>query len=155
MAAFTAHNHSEATVEHPLDRLWEVLTDPGTVQKLTPLVRRITADGERWHWELTAIPVLTHRVQPAFTEVMRLQPKKRISFSHDEARTEEFVAADGEYSLRKVEGGTHLTIDLTITARLPLPRLVAPAVQGVMHAVMTQMGNGFASALERHLSRGS
>jgi carbon monoxide dehydrogenase subunit G len=156
MAAFTAHNHSEATVEHPVDRLWDVLTDPATVQRLTPLVHRITARGDRWHWELTSIPVLTHRVQPAFTEVMALEPKQRITFSHDETRArDEFVAADGVYRLREVESGTHPEIDLTIRARLPLPRIVAPAVEGVMHAVMTQMGNGFATALERHLRRGS
>jgi carbon monoxide dehydrogenase subunit G len=156
MAAFTAHNSSQATVEHPLDRLWEVLTDPGTVQRLTPLVRRITAHEDRWHWELTTIPVLTHRVQPAFTEIMELDPKKQISFVHDDARAkDEFVAADGIYTLREVERGTHLAIDLTIRARLPLPRLVSPAVEGVMHAVMTQMGNGFAANLERHLRRRS
>ncbi len=155
MTAFTARNRSEATVPYPVDRLWGVLTDPALVCRLTPLVRRITADGDRWHWQLTTIPVLTHRVQPAFTEVMVMEPTSRISFSHDESRTEEFAAADGHYTLREVPDGTRLTIDLAITARLPLPRLVSPAVTTVMSAVMTQMGNGFATALDRHLRQGS
>jgi len=155
MASFTAHNHSEATVGHSLDRMWEVLTDPSTVQRLTPLVRRITADGDRWHWSMVSLPVLSKRVQPAFTEIMHYQPKSRISFSHDDSRTDEFVSADGSYTLAEVGGGTHLTIDLTITADLPLPRLTAIAVETVMRAVMTQMGNGFAANLERHLAQGS
>ena len=50
-----------------------------------------------------------------------------------------------------VDGGTHLSIDIDITARLPFPKIMGPAVRTAMTVVMTQMGNGFARNLDKHL----
>lgn len=151
MNSFSARNVSEETVPYDVDALWEVLTDAKTLQKLTPLVHRITPDGDRWLWEMTSVPVLNQKFKPVFTALMDFDPKKGISYSHDPARSDELVAVDGIYTLTPVDGGTHLSIDIHITARMPFPKAMGPAVRSVMTVVMTQMGNGFARNLDKHL----
>lgn len=151
MNSFSARNASTAMVPYSVDALWEVLTDPTTLQRLTPLVHRITPDGDRWRWEMTSVPVLNQVVRPVFTALIRFEPTQRISYSPDPARSEELVAVDGVYTLAPVEDGTHLSIDIEITARMPFPRVMGPAVRAAMNVVMNQMGNGFARNLDRHL----
>ncbi len=153
MSTFSVRRVSEATVLHPPDTVWSVLTDPDALVGLTPLVRRITVDGDRWHWQLVTVPVLSERVQPAFTEVMAFEPAERITFSPAPERPEEISTVDGVYALRPAEEGTRLSIDLTVGLRLPLPRLASPAVRTAIGVVLTQMGDGFARNLEHHLSQ--
>lgn len=155
MHTFSARNVSEETVPYDVDALWAVLTDPSTVQQLTPFVRRITPDADRWFWELTSIPVLGKKFRPAFTAIMDFQPEQRISYEHDPSRTDELAAVNGVYTLTPVDGGTHLAIDITVEARLPFPGLMSPAVRTGMTVVMTQMGNGFARNLAAHLGSSS
>ena len=50
--------------------------------------------------------------------------------------------------------GTRLAIEMTVTARLPLPSLAAPAVHAVMHQVLDRMGDRFAANLLAELDRG-
>lgn len=151
MNSFSARNVSEETVPYEVDALWEVLTDAKTLQKLTPLVYRITPDADRWLWELTSIPVLNKKFKPVFTALMTFEPKTRIAYAHDPARTEELAAVEGIYTLTPVDAGTHLSIDIVVTARLPFPKVMGPAVRTAMTVVMTQMGNGFARNLDKHL----
>ncbi|MBD2759521.1 SRPBCC family protein [Yimella sp. cx-573] len=151
MNSFSARNVSQETVPYDIDTLWSVLTDVKTLQELTPLVRRITPDGDRWKWELTSIPVLNQKFQPVFTALMTFDPKTRISYAHDPARTDELAAVEGIYTLTPKDEGTHLRIDITVTARMPFPKVMGPAVRTAMNVVMTQMGNGFARNLEKHL----
>ncbi len=153
MSTFSVRRVSEATVDHPPEAVWAVLTDPEALERLTPLVRRITVDGDRWHWQLVTVPVLSESVQPAFTEVMDFEPHERITFSPAPDGPEEMSSVDGVYELRPAETGTHLGIDLTVGVRLPLPRLVSPAVRTTIGVVLTQMGDGFARNLERRLSQ--
>ena len=60
---------------HPRDLVWDVLTDPATVARLTPMVRSITAKGDLWHWQLVKIPVLGQSFELGFTEAMTYDPK--------------------------------------------------------------------------------
>ena len=154
MATFSATKTSEATVSHPRDLVWEVLTDPATVARLTPMVRSITADGDRWHWQLVRIPVLGQSFELGFTEAMTYDPKSTIIFSHAPPQQgKELAGTDGRYDLSDAdgEGATRLRIALTVSVDLPFPRLARPAIQATMHGVLAAMGSGFARSIEKEL----
>ncbi|GAA4114861.1 hypothetical protein GCM10022415_11020 [Knoellia locipacati] len=152
MATFSATKTSEATVAHPRALVWDVLTDPTAVARLTPMVRSITATGDRWHWQLVRIPVLGQSFELGFTERMSHEPKTRITFSHDPDGHER-AGTDGRYDLADADGGssTHLRIELKVTVELPFPGITRPAVQASMHGVLEVMGAGFARSIEKEL----
>lgn len=153
MATFTATKISEATVAHPRDLVWDVLTDPGAVARLTPMVRSVTAEGELWHWQLVKIPVLGQSIELGFTEAMTYDPKSRITFAHaPQSEGSERAGTDGHYDLSDAgKGSTHLRIDLKVTVDLPFPRLAKPAIQATMQGVLAAMGSGFARSIEKEL----
>jgi carbon monoxide dehydrogenase subunit G len=151
MAEFTVSNRSEATVDSGRDHVWAALTDPALLPRLTPYLRHIDADGDRWTWHLVRIPVLGAVVAPTFTEVMTFDEPTSIRFEHDPARTEESAGVTGDYRLSERGSGTHLRIDLAITVDLPFPRVAGPAVRTAMRGVVGAMGHRFSSNLVRHL----
>ena len=53
-----------------LASLWAVLSSPSRLAELTPLVSAITADGDRWCWQLRSISALGVTVAPSFVEQM-------------------------------------------------------------------------------------
>ncbi|KGN37790.1 SRPBCC family protein [Knoellia subterranea] len=155
MATFSATKTSEATVEHPSDLVWDVLTDPTAIARLTPMVRSITTstgpDGDLWHWQLAKIDVLGKSFELGFTELMTYDPKTRITFRHSPVGTEH-AGTDGPYDLLDVgTDSTHLRIELTVTVDLPFPRLARPAVEASMHGVLAAMGAGFGRSIEKEL----
>lgn len=152
MATFSATKTSEATVAYPRELVWEVLTDPATVARLTPMVHSITADGDLWHWQLARIPVLGQSFELGFTEAMTYDPKSRITFEHRPSG-EERAGTDGRYDLSDADGktSTNLRIELRVTVDLPFPGLVKPAVQATMQGVLAAMGSGFARSIEKEL----
>lgn len=164
MTTFSATKTSEATVPHPRELVWEVLTDPVTVARLTPMVRSIAATGDEWRWQLAKIGVLGQSFELAFTEAMTYDPMSTITFRHA-PRGEERAGTDGRYDLSDTGTGpdgaadgradgtasTHLRIELAVTVDLPFPRLAKPAVQAAMHGVLTAMGSGFGRAIEKEL----
>ncbi len=154
MTRFHAHNRSTATLAATPEDVWAVLTDPDLIVRFTPNLRRIDVDGDRWTWHLTRIPVLSAAVEPSFTEVMTYDAPRRIGFRHDPARVDEQAGVDGEYLLEPAPGGTDVTIDLGIWVELPLPRLMRPAVEGVMSTVVAGMGLRFGQHVRRHLAAG-
>jgi hypothetical protein len=152
MARFTATTESEAVV--PADRMeiWAALTDPDLLPRLTPLLRKIDADGRIWTWHMTRIAALGVSISPSFTETMSFDEGRRIDYTHtppDGVR--ERAGAEGFYVLRDVDGGTELQISLGLEVDLPLPRSAAPAVRKVMTATMNRMGDRFSANLLRHL----
>lgn len=155
MATFSATKTSEATVAHPRDLVWDVLTDPATVAKLTPMVRSITAKGDLWHWKLAKIPVLGQSFELGFTEAMAYDPKTAITFTHAPQgdKGDERAGTDGRYDLSDsdTKGSTDLRIELTVTVDLPFPGLAKPAVQATMQGVLAAMGSGFGRAIEKEL----
>ena len=46
MTRFSARNESEAVVAAARDEIWAVLTDPGLLTQLTPLLQHVEADGD-------------------------------------------------------------------------------------------------------------
>jgi carbon monoxide dehydrogenase subunit G len=148
---FRAHNHSEATLDADRDAVWAVLTDPDLLVRLTPNLTRIDTDGDRWTWHLTRIPVLSTALRPSFTVVMTFEDGRRIDFAHDESRTEEQTGVEGEYLLSPEGERTHVAIDLTAWADLPLPSVSRPAVQSTMHAFLVGTGRVFGRNMRRHL----
>lgn len=152
MSLFTAHNHSEADIDASQEQVWAALTDPDLLTQLTPFLSEIEADGDRWIWTLTAIPVLTKQYSPRFTEVMTFEPLERITFTHDLLATQDTAGTEGYYLLTPNGGRTHLVIDLQVSVDLPLPRFAKLAVETAMHAVMAGMGSRFASNLLAHLA---
>jgi uncharacterized protein YndB with AHSA1/START domain len=155
VTTFTVSTTSDATVEAERSRVWEALTDPELLPRLTPYLRRIderTEDGVvRWTWHLVRIPVLGSMVSPSFTEVMTYDEPSRIDFVHDPERTDEKAGVEGRYDLSEVAGGTHLEIRLGISVDLPFPRIAKPAVHTAMRAVVATMGVRFSHNLVRHL----
>ncbi|PRY57046.1 carbon monoxide dehydrogenase subunit G [Knoellia remsis] len=155
MTTFRATKRSDATVQHPRDRVWEILTDPAAVARLTPMVRSITATDDLWHWQLVSIPVLGQSFALDFTERMTYDPKSSITFAHA-PQGEERAGTDGRYDLRESgtasSPATDLSIDLTVSVDLPFPKLAKPAIQTTMQGVLAAMGAGFARSIEKELT---
>jgi carbon monoxide dehydrogenase subunit G len=152
MAVFRATTRAEAVVAAPRQAIWDVLADPGLVAQLTPFLKRITADGDRWRWEMSGLDVLGVKVAPAFTERMAFDEPARIDFHHEPpAGTTERSGVEGWYALSDVAGGTHLATSLEISLDLPLPRISSPAVTAAMKGVMATMGDRFSTNLLDHL----
>lgn len=152
MTRFEATNHSTDVVPAPRQDIWDALTDPATLTDLTPLLRRIDTDGDRWVWHMFGISALGVEIAPSFTETMEFSPAERIDFSHTPpAGQHERAGADGRYLLSDTEAGTHLDIRLTIHVELPLPAMSRGAVRRVMEQSMRTTGDRFAHNLLTHL----
>ena len=152
MTRFSAGTKAEAVVTAPRAEIWRALTDPALVAELTPFVRRITADGDHWRWELTGLKVLGVGIEPAFTELMTYDEPQRIEFRHDPPDGEpERSGVEGWYELTEVDQGTLLVTSLEITLDLPLPRASSRAVKAAMSKVVDQMGERFSKGLLAHL----
>lgn len=153
MNRFSARNLSEAHV--PVDRsdIWDVISDPHMLAELTPLIDRITVNGEHWCWKLSGISALGVDIAPSFTEKMEFTPGERIEFSHEPtAEGRERAGAQGFYELGDTDDGmTRLFVDITIHAELPLPRASRRAVERIMRSSMEATGNRFAENLYKHL----
>jgi carbon monoxide dehydrogenase subunit G len=153
MARFQASVVSEADVPAPREQIWAVVTSPERLAELTPVIERITADGELWRWQLTSISALGARVAPAFTERMVLDNGHRLTYEHHpRPGTNERAGAQGTYTLADLpDGGTHLSVDLTLHIELPLPAVSRRAVERVMSTMMTLAGQKFAENLYAYL----
>lgn len=152
MRRFTATNSSEAVVSADRTRIWQALTDPELLPKLTPLLRRIDADRDIWRWHLTRLSVLGVDIATTCTERMRFDDERRIEFSHEPPeRDAESVGVDGRYELSDVPEGTHLAITLTVHLELPLPRLAEPEITATMRSTMRRIGDRFSANLLRRL----
>ena len=156
MARFSSSTSAEAVVAAPRQQIWDVLVDPDKIAALTPFLKRVTADGEHWRWEMSGLDVLGVKVAPAFTERMVFEDLERIEFHHDPpAGDKERSGVEGWYDLSDADGGgTHLATSLTITLDLPLPKLSAPAVRATMKGVIGQMGDRFSANLLKELGIG-
>lgn len=154
MTRFSAVTESTAVVAAARSDIWRVLTDPDLLARLTPLLRRIDADGDRWRWQMSGLEVLGVGFAPLFTERMRWTPQSRIDFSHEPAPgVTEQAGAEGHYELTDTPDGTRLAIVLGLEVELPLPRLAAPAVRAVMTATMRGIGDRFSANLLEYLKR--
>ncbi|MBB6627894.1 SRPBCC family protein [Nocardioides sp. KIGAM211] len=152
MASFTASTSAEAVVKADRDAIWAVLVDPAKIARLTPFVRRITADGDAWFWEMTGVEVVGVGFAPKFTEAMTFTDHDRIDFEHaPPAGAKEKAGVRGFYVLKDVEGGTHLETSLEVTVELPLPKMSSPAVTSAMKGVMATMGDRFSRNLLKEL----
>lgn len=152
MSRFAATTVSEAVVAADRATVWAAISDPALLPKLTPLLRRIDAEGDLWRWHMVRVAALGVGITPVFTERMRFAPDRRIDFAHEPPTgATERAGAVGWYELSDDPGGTHLGISLTVHVDLPLPGLARPAVNRVMHDLMDRTGNRFATNLLRHL----
>ena len=151
MTRFTASNKSAATLQSSRKDVWDALTDPVLLPKLTPYLNRIDVDGDRWTWHVTKVPVLGKNIGSVFTEVMTFDEPKRIGFEHDPQRTEEKTEVQGEYHLEEEGSGTRVSIELGVSVELPFPKAMKRPVEGAIGAVMAGMGKRFATNLLRHL----
>jgi carbon monoxide dehydrogenase subunit G len=153
MAAFKTANRSAATVTAPPDAVWDVLTDPDLVARLTPFLRTVRERGEHWVWELSRIPVLGRSFSFTFTERMVFDEPHRIEFTHDPAAGvgEESAGVEGWYRLTPSSSGTHLETSMSITVELPFPSVTRPAVTAAMKGVVAIMGQRFSHNLLEHL----
>ena len=151
MTRFTASNKSAATLKSSRKEIWDALTDPELLPKLTPYLHRIDVDGDRWTWHVTKVPVLGKDIGSTFTEVMTFDEPKRIGFEHDPRRTEEKTEVHGEYHLEEAGSGTRVSIELGVSVELPFPKAMRRPVEGAIRAVMGGMGKRFAHNLLRHL----
>ena len=133
--------------------IWSLVSDPGSLTELTPLVRRIDADGDVWVWHLAGISALGVSVEPTFTELMTFEELRSIRFEHrpPDGRSER-SGAHGTYELDGVDDErTRLFVDLTLCVELPLPRISRRAVEAVMASTMQRTGDRFARNLYRRL----
>lgn len=159
MTRFTATTSAEAVVAAPRQQIWDILVDPAKIAELTPFLKRVSADGDHWRWEMSGLDVLGVKVAPAFTERMVFDELERIEFHHDPpAGATERSGVEGWYDLSDADPGdgaggpaTHLATSLEITLDLPLPRLSRPAVVSAMKGVMGTMGDRFSANLLREL----
>lgn len=152
MHRFSASTTSQAVVAADRMDIWAALTDPLVLPKLTPLLKRIETDGDLWRWELSRINLVGIVVNPTFTERMRFTEGERIDYTHEPPTgAKEWAGAEGWYVLADGDGGTHLSISLTLAVDLPLARFSAPAVSTAMRTAMAVTGSRFSVNLENHL----
>lgn len=152
MAAFSATVNSSAGISAPRKEVWDALTDPVLLPKLTPLLNRIDAEGDIWTWHMVRIAALGVSIVPSFTERMLFTDGTRIEYTHEApAGQRERAGAEGTYELSDIDGGTQLAISLTLTVDLPLPKVSAKAVEKVMTSMMSRTGERFSANLLSHL----
>lgn len=153
MATFESTNISESDVPAPREKIWEVITSPDRLAKLTPIIDRISADGDLWCWQLKTVSAVGASVTPSFTERMTFDEGRRLDFQHAPPEgSRERAGANGTYTLDDLpDGGTHLYVHLTLAVDLPLPRTARHAVEPVMAATMARTGQRFAENLYRDL----
>jgi carbon monoxide dehydrogenase subunit G len=148
---FEARTSSTERLPVGPEPIWEVLTSPDLLARMTPLVNRIDeVDADHWRWHLASIAGVGVAIDPCFTVRMDFEEHERIDFSHA-PRGNERAGADGIYTLEEVAGGTDLCVDMTVHVDLPLPAVSRRAVTRVMHATMERMGERFAHNLYDHL----
>jgi carbon monoxide dehydrogenase subunit G len=155
MATFSARTRAEAVVMAAQQDIWDVLVDPELMARFTPFLKKITAEGDHWRWEMSGLDVLGLKVAPAFTERMVFAEPDRIQFSHDPpAGAREKAGAEGWYQLAPADGhdlATRLVTELEITLELPLPKAAGRAVRATMRKVIDTMGDRFSQNLLDHL----
>lgn len=152
MNRFEVTDESAMLVPADRARIWDALTDPDLLAKLTPLVDRIDDLGGRWRWHMSGFSALGVEVAPCFTERMTFTDPSRIEFSHEPpAGANERAGADGVYQLEEVEEGTCLSVRIRLHVDLPLPKLSRGAVERVMAASMRRTGDRFHDNLLNHL----
>ena len=152
MATFSTSNRSAATVTADVGAVWDVLTDPALIARLTPFLHSVHEEGEHWVWQLTRIPVLGAHFSFTFRERMDFDEPQRIDFTHDPAPgAQESAGVVGWYVLKPREQGTHLETSMEITVDLPFPGVVRPAVTTAMKGVVAVMGQRFSHNLLHHL----
>lgn len=147
MTRFTSSTTSEAVITADRERVWEMLTDPDTVARLTPLLDRIDVEDDLWIWHMGSIPGLPVRFAPTFTERMHFDPMERIEYEHAPRGGKEPAAVKGWYALDEHPDGVKLGIYLEICVALPLPKAANGMVTKVMGRVMDQMGDRFAQRM--------
>ncbi|HYN67980.1 MAG TPA: SRPBCC family protein [Ornithinibacter sp.] len=153
MATFSTASRSAATVTAGVDAVWEALTDPALLARLTPFLHTVRPAGdEHWVWQMTKVPVLGKSFSFTFRERMDFDPKSRIDFTHDPAPgAGETAGVIGWYALKEHPRGTRLETSMEITVDLPFPGLVRPAVEAGMKGVIALMGQRFSHNLLTHL----
>lgn len=152
MTTFSATKHAVAVVEADQQEIWATLVDPALMARLTKYVKRITADGDSWRWELSGLEVLGRSITPSFTERMVFDEPRRIEFHHAPPNERELAGVDGWYELTALDdGATRLETDMSICIDLPLPQVSGRAVEKVMGKVLDSMGDGFSANLLAHL----
>ncbi len=155
MATFTHTRRDTAEIPHPVEAVWDLLVDPDAIARFTPLVARIDVDDEgRWVWCLSRVPLPGRRLDLTMTEDMTFTPHTRIEFTHGPLTDGVRAGAEGHYGLEPTDAGTRLSIELTVSARLPIPGVARPAVQAAMQQVLNQMGNRFSAHLLAELESG-
>lgn len=159
MNRFSATTTSTAVVTAPRAAVWAAISDPDLLPKLTPLLRSIDADGDRWTWRMVEIKALGVGISPCFTEQMIFdegESVSRIDFRHDPPPgAKERTGATGWYRLEDTTvddaPATTLSIEMTLTVELPLPRASGGAVRRVMSSTITRTGDKFSANLLAHL----
>ena len=152
MATFSTSTRSGATVTAGVDDVWDVLTDPDQIARLTPFLHSVREDGEHWVWQMTKVPVLGATFSFTFRERMEFDEPHRIDFTHDPAPgADETAGVAGWYRLAPRPTGTHLETSMAITVDLPFPGVVRPAVTTAMKGVVALMGQRFSHNLLTHL----
>ncbi len=153
MTCFESTIESTADISAARSDVWKALTDPVLLPKLTPLLSQIDVNGDKWRWHMMRIAALGVSVVPVFTETMTFEDEKRIEYLHTPgAGKRERAGTEGTYELSDIEGGTHLSISLTLRVDLPLPKASARPVQRVMKRTMERTGDKFSANLLRHLN---
>lgn len=153
MAWFSVRNISMSTVPVEAQDIWVLITDPGQLAALTPLIHSIDAEGSSWVWRLHGMEALGLRIDAVFTEHMAFTDQSRIVFTHEPPDgSHERAGVDGVYDLTPVtDNETELRVDLTLSVDLPLPRLSARAVEGIISSTMRATGHRFAANLYERL----
>lgn len=153
MTRFTASKQSAATVKASREQVWEALTDPELLPRLTPYLQRIeVADGgSTWTWHVTRVPVLGRSIGSTFVERMEFEEPTRIGYGPHPDHPDQQTLVRGEYHLESRGSGTRVSIDIEVSVDLPFPRVARPAVERGIATVMAGMGVAFSRNLLRHL----
>lgn len=146
IATFSTRLIATDRIHAPFDAVWALFSDTERLAALTPLLAEIRPDGDRWRWRMVGITRLGITAAPAFTTLMDIHDTG-MRFRPDPQHPEP-AAATGEIRVEpKGSGSTQVTLDLTATVELPLPRMARSAVQGAMNATLRAGGRRFTANL--------
>lgn len=143
MTAVDADVRRCATLPADRDRVWEELADVSRLDRLMPHVARYERHDHGWHWVLEGRRILGHRIQPRFTVAYELSPPERLTFAHVRGDGSDTADSSGGFTLRAVDGGTEVTVELAVRVDVDLPALLRGPVRQVLRDEIAAMADGF------------
>ena len=152
MATFSTSNRSAATVTADVEAVWDVLTDPALVARLTPFLQRVRRGGRALGLAADEGARCSARASRSRSASGWTSTPHRIDFTHDPAPgADEAAGVVGWYALALVRMGRTSRRRWRSPSTSPSPVSSGPPSITAMKGVVALMGQRFSHNLLSHL----